>query len=138
MAKLVFRSREERRAHMARRHLREGKPIPRTKKVKGLPWSSTHGVKYQRGFSTRAIHFVGNVFVRYPKAIAAGLIGLVAYFYFQQANGVTQWAGGLAMSTLAVANPELSVKIAQKTHKYMTYGVEKVGENLSQSTREGD
>ena len=131
MEKGKLRTREERKAYMARRHLRAGKPIPKIKKVRRYYRIDETQGGYKHGVFARIRHFIGNIFIRYPTVVAAGILASGAYFCFREANAVTQWAGGLALSALVAANPELASKIISKTHQYMTYGVETTGEAMS-------
>ena len=131
MAKLKFNNTEERRAYMARRYIKAGKPIPKKYRTQTNPHIVNNESKYKHGIFARIKHFVGNIFLRYPKVVAATAIALSAYIFFQRANGITQWAGGLALSTLAIANPQASVNLAKKTHEFMSYNVEKAGEKMS-------
>jgi hypothetical protein len=128
---LKFRNREERRAYMARRYIKTGKPIPYSKRYRNNSPPTPSAAVYNHGFFTRAIHFLGNILVRYPVIVAAGILAVGAYTFFQKANAITQLLGGFALTTLVVANPDASVKMIQKTHEYMTFGVKTVGEGLS-------
>lgn len=125
MARPKFRNREERRAHMARRYLEMKKEIPWAGRRRAYTKSNAGKTKYKLGVITKFKRFVIRIFRIYPQFVAAGLIALIAYFLFQKANPITQWAGGLAISTLAIANPEASINIALKTHEYMSWCVVK-------------
>ena len=119
---------------MARRHLKAGKPIPMIKKTKPYYRIDEAQGGYKHGFTRRVRHFVGNILFRYPTFVAAGLLATAVYFFFREANLITQWAGGLALSALVAANPEAASSVIKKTHMYMTYGLEKAGESM----REGE
>jgi hypothetical protein len=127
MKKQKFRNREERRTHMAQRYLKLRKNIPWAGKPMRYSTSGNSVSSYDPGLVTRMWRAIRNLMVVYPKVIAAGLIACSAYVFFRQANAVTQWAGGLAISTLAIANPEASIRYALKTHEYMAYGIAKAG-----------
>lgn len=136
MSKRKFRNREERRTYMAQRYMEMRKQIPWAGGPTQFRPSGEQKGRYRPGFFTRIRRLLVNILTVYPRAIAAGVIAVIAYLFFRQANGITQWAGGVAISTLAIANPEASIKVALKTHDYMTSGVSEAGEILREKPRE--
>jgi len=134
MTTIKFNCPEERIAFMERRLIRyllaSGKPIPSKPKPVVSPYPREE-TTYHRGIFASIQHHIGNIFTRYPKAVAAGILALAAYIFFRRANAITQWAGGLALTTLLIANPELAAKMAIDTHQYMTYSLQKAGKILT-------